>query len=100
VDVGHYDVGVLRECAHRLAGLPVLFVGVRCPIEVIMARRGLPGEAAPTPVLRWQREAHEHWAYDIELDTSVLGPQECAEAIRKRLEGGAAPTAFARLAER
>lgn len=43
-DVGHHDAyamswGILRECAQRLSGLPVLFVGVRCPIEVIMERR-------------------------------------------------------------
>src|SRR5438067_11355796 len=28
VDVGHYDVEILADCARRLAGLPVLFVGV------------------------------------------------------------------------
>ena len=32
------------DCAKRLKGLPVLFVGVRCPIEVIMARRAASGE--------------------------------------------------------
>lgn len=41
-DVGHHDaysrpLGILPDCARRLAGLPVLFVGVRCPIEVILA---------------------------------------------------------------
>jgi chloramphenicol 3-O phosphotransferase len=44
VDVGHHDAyaikrGILVNCARRLNGLPVLFVGVRCPIEVIMERR-------------------------------------------------------------
>ena len=45
VDVGHYDGAILADSARRLAGLPVLFVGVRCPIDVIMARRnaGQPG---------------------------------------------------------
>lgn len=31
--------GILPDAARRLAGLPVLFVGVRCPIEVIRQRR-------------------------------------------------------------
>src|SRR6266508_6873936 len=37
VDVGHHDAyaiprGILVDSARRLEGLPVLFVGVRCPI--------------------------------------------------------------------
>src|SRR6185295_5174560 len=48
VDVGHHDAyasprGILADCARRLSGLPVLFVGVRCPIEVIVERRRSTG---------------------------------------------------------
>ena len=46
VDCGHHggtDAGILPDCARRLAGLPVLFVGVRCPIEEIMQRRNEAG---------------------------------------------------------
>jgi chloramphenicol 3-O phosphotransferase len=44
VDVGHHDaystpLRVLPDAARRLRGLPAWLVGVRCPIEVIMARR-------------------------------------------------------------
>src|SRR5713101_6075604 len=44
VDVGHHDAyavprGILPNCARQLKGLPVLFVGVRCPLEVVMERR-------------------------------------------------------------
>jgi chloramphenicol 3-O phosphotransferase len=97
VDVGHYDRAILADCARRLTGLPVLFVGVQCPIEVVMERRGAPGEPPPEPVLRWQRQVHEHWTYDLEVDTSVLTPEQCADEIRTRLEAGPEPTAFARL---
>src|SRR6266487_840750 len=43
VDVGHHDAyfvprRILPDCARRLSGLPVLFVGVRCPIAVVMER--------------------------------------------------------------
>ena len=36
VDIGHHDaysrpLNILPDCARRLAGLPVLLVGVRCP---------------------------------------------------------------------
>ena len=107
VDVGHYDAETLADCARRLVGLPVLFVGVRCPLEVIIERRvsepetcamAAPGEPIPPPVLRWQREVHAHGAYELEVDTSVLSPQQCADAIRERLRSGSAGEAFARLA--
>ncbi len=48
VDIGHHDAyaiarGILPDCARRLNGLPVLFVGVHCPIEIIMERRRSTG---------------------------------------------------------
>jgi len=112
VDVGHHDGyaisrGILPDCALRLNGLPVLFVGVHCPIEVIMERRRasdtIPGSATytviPEPVLRWQREVHIPGIYDLEIDTSVLSPGQCAEAILNRLTDAPEPSAFQRLAE-
>jgi len=111
VDVGHHDAyaiqrGILPACARRLSGLPVLFVGVRCPIEVIMQRRratgwdsGIAADApVPAPVQLWQREVHIPGIYDIELDTSELSPEACAAAIRQRLVHGPPPSAFRQLA--
>ncbi len=111
VDVGHHDAyavprGILPDCARRLSGLPVLFVGVRCPIEAIMERRratgwtaGNPPDApAPQPVHSWQREVHIPGIYDLEVDTSVLSSAECAAAIRQYLDHGPTPSAFQRLA--
>ena len=102
---------VLGDCARRLAGLPVLFVGVRCPIDEIMRRRneagpeggyvvGTPGDPVPPPVRLWQEEVHKPGIYDLEVDTSLLSPQECAEEIRRRLTEGPSGTAFQWLAER
>lgn len=117
VDVGHHDAyarprGILADCARRLTGLPVLFAGIHCPIEVIMERRnagqigreglyltGSSGNPVPEPVRRWQSAVHIPGIYDLELDTSRLGPTECAEAIRQRLASDPPPTAFQRLAE-
>lgn len=94
-------LGVHRDGALRLAGLPVLFVGVHCPLPVILQRRREAGylsaetvEATPEPVLRWQREAHTPGVYDLELDTSERSPAECAIAIRARLASGPPGTAF------
>ncbi len=116
-DVGHHDAyakprHILVDCARRLSGLPVLFVGIRCPIEVIMERRrksgadperryvaGLDHDGVPQPVLAWQREVHSPGIYDLEIDTSRLSPGESVAAIRQRLQhASSAPTAFQRLA--
>lgn len=69
----------------RLAGLPVLLVGVRCPLEVILQRRGEDG-APHEAVLRWQAAVHEQIAYDLEVDTSRLTSEECGERILERLD--------------
>lgn len=104
-DVGHHRQEILVECARRLDGLPALFVGVHCPIEVIMQRRNASPaehyatgsvEDPPLPVRRWQTEAHIPGSYDLEVDTSMLSPAACAEAIRRRLREGPG-TAFERL---
>jgi chloramphenicol 3-O phosphotransferase len=110
VDVQHHDSysqprGILGDCARRLSGLPVLFVGVRCPVAVVMERRiatwgaGYAEDGSvPGPVDLWQRAVHVPGIYDLEVDTSVLRPEECAALIRERLDRGPTPTAFQRLA--
>lgn len=111
VDVGHHDgysrpLGILPAAARQLAGLPVLFVGVRCPIEVIMARRNADpqggfyaaGDGVPEPVRRWQEAVHRPGIYDLELDSSRLSPQRSAAAILAMLEAPPRPSAFERLA--
>jgi chloramphenicol 3-O phosphotransferase len=110
VDVGHHDAyaaprGILPDCARRLRGLPVLFVGVRCPIETVMERRratwgvgNADDGSVPPPVRLWQQAVHTPGLYDLEVDTSVLSPEACADAIRQRLKDGPPPAAFQRLA--
>ncbi|WP_111561901.1 chloramphenicol phosphotransferase CPT family protein [Rhizobium sp.] len=117
-DLGHHDfysqpLGILADCARRLEGFPVLFVGVHCPIDTIMRRReirmpgreGLYDQASaedpiPDSVQRWQDHVHQPGIYDLEVDTSLLTPLECAEIIRQTLDIGIArPSAFERIAE-
>jgi chloramphenicol 3-O phosphotransferase len=116
-DVGHHAAyatpqAILTDCARRLIGLPVLFVGVRAPIETIMQRRiagqtgrdgeyarGSTAEPVPTPVRLWQCEVHRPGRYDLEVDTSTHSPEQCAAMIRRRLETGPPGVVFQRLAE-
>ena len=110
-DLGIHDgysrpLGILEQSVRRLAGLPVLFGGVRCPIDIIMARRNADpqggfyegGATVPPTVQRWQDSVHSDKLYDLELDTSVLTPEQCAARIRAALADPPKPSAFERLA--
>ena len=60
VDVGHHDAyavprEILPNCARQLKGLPVLFVGVRCPVEVVMQRRRTTWQVGTTDDGRFRR---------------------------------------------
>ncbi len=120
VDVGLHDdysqpLGILVRVAALLHDLPAYFVGVRCPLEVIMDRRDAvaaegtggagryatrgPGGEVPDAVVRWERAVHDPGVYDLEVDTSVGSPSECAAAVEARTEAGP-PTAFRELARR
>lgn len=112
VDVGHHDghsarMGILPSCAKRLDGLPALFVGVRCPLDQILARRAqaesgyvrpTPDDPVPEPVRRWQEEVHRPGIYDLNVDTAEVTPAEGAAMILRHLEQGRTGEAFARLA--
>jgi chloramphenicol 3-O phosphotransferase len=120
VDVGHHDdysrpLGILAKVAASLRELPAYFIGVRCPVAVVMERRDAgagvagaggaayvgsgPGGAVPDVVHRWERAVHDPGIYDLEVDTSSRSPEACAEAITGRLEEGP-PLAFATLSAR
>lgn len=99
VDVGHHDVyshplGILPQCARLLAGLDVLFVGVHCPLNVIMARRNADpqgglyahGPGIPAPVQRWQDAVHMPCIYDLMVDTGTMTSDDCVAAIRAALD--------------
>ena len=77
-----------------------------------MAARRAKAEAGGPASRRWRiRSAHAHeqhgqpgqavhvpGIYDLEVDTSVLRPEACAERIRHHLEAGPPASAFERLA--
>ena len=107
VDVGHHDAfsvprGILPNCARQLTGLPVWFVSVGCPEEVIMERRRATWHvdstdelSIPEPVRLWQQAVHVPGMYDLEVDTSLLSSEECADVIRQRIVNGPPPKTFA-----
>jgi chloramphenicol 3-O phosphotransferase len=77
-------LGDARACWERFDWT---FVGVRCPLGVVEQRerdrrdRTLGQAAAQFAVV------HEDRAYDVEVDTSVLSPDEAAARIVRNLSG-------------
>jgi chloramphenicol 3-O phosphotransferase len=118
VDIGHHDayskrLHLLADSVGRLHGLPVLMVGVRCPLSAILDRRSVPqpgrpgvyarGDAAghvPAPILAWQNDVHIPGIYDLDVDTSELSPAAIATSIETMLRDGVPrPTAAERIVQ-
>jgi chloramphenicol 3-O phosphotransferase len=88
-DVGLYERAIVDDATRRLAGLRGLFVGVRCPVEVVLERRRASPDRYATerePAERWEEHVHALWTYTLEVDTSRLTAAECAANIQKALE--------------
>ncbi len=111
-DVGHHDaysvsLGILPRCARILSGLPALLVGVHCPLEVLLERRRQSGwdqnaadpASAEKRVKAWMEAVHSPGIYDLEVDTSVLSPEACAERIVQAMATKAESSAVERLAK-
>ena len=108
-DLGHHDgysrpLGILADCARRVTDLPAYLVGVRCPIDVIMARRRQSpagyeaGPGVPEPVQRWQDAVHVPGIYDLEIDSSRMSAEEAALQIGAFIAHTPGPSAFKQLA--
>ena len=90
----------LKECLQQFDDLEAVFIGVKCPVEELERREALRGDRAKG-LARWQSErVHAHGIYDIEVDSSVLTPHECASTIIEYLNTGRSPKAFELLREK
>jgi chloramphenicol 3-O phosphotransferase len=84
-----------EECAMLFADLPAYLIGVQCPLEVLEAReRSRKNRTLGQARLQFAI-IHKYACYDLEVDTSVLSPLECARQIQSRLS--VAPQAFKKL---
>ena len=92
-----FDPRALREAVNVLPAFNTLFVGVRCPLEVAKKREQERGDRTLGLVEAHYDIVHSHGIYDLEIDTSVLTPTECASQIKDRLQNGPPPTAIQKL---
>ena len=76
----------LEDCDRLWAGFSVVSVGVRCPLEVVL-RRELARKDRTLGQAEAQFEVVHRWArYDVEVDTSVLSPDEAADRVADALD--------------
>lgn len=113
------DPPLLQDCVARLQGLPVLFVSLKPPFEVLMERvanrqmdKKLPTAelGADDPVRRilerltrlrpWFYDAvYANDCYDLQIDTEAHDPEAVCDMIQRRLAEGPG-TAFDQLRQR
>jgi len=74
-----------ERLASALAGLPVVWVGVRCAPDVAAAReRGRPDRIGGMARLQAAR-VHEGVGYDLVVDTAAASAADCARTIASHL---------------
>lgn len=64
-----------------LAGLDVLWVGVRCDADVAAARESARGDRAPGMARSQADAVHRGVAYDLQVDTTHTDAAACARTI-------------------
>ena len=64
-----------------MAGLDVVWVGVHCPTEVIEQRERDRGDRIVGQARGHAHLVHSWTDYDLEVDTSLLSPDECAASV-------------------
>lgn len=83
------------ECAELFVNLNAYLFGLTCPLEVLEQReRDRKDRTLGQARLQFDI-IHKYAQYDLELDTSKLGPEECAQQIMERLQDP--PAAFGKL---
>ncbi|MFG3086895.1 chloramphenicol phosphotransferase CPT family protein [Streptomyces antibioticus] len=87
----------LLDCLTVLPAEDVLFVGVHCPLDVLVRREMARGDRPPGLAAQQYGVVHSHGDYDVECDTSKESPRECAQRIKGVLARRPRPTAFTRL---
>jgi chloramphenicol 3-O phosphotransferase len=63
------------------AGGSVLWVGVRCDVEVAAAREAARGDRRPNMARVQAGIVHEGVDYDLDVDTTHLSPEEAADEV-------------------
>ncbi len=86
------------ECAELFSDIRAYLIGLRCPLEVLAQRESQRKDRTLGQARLQFNLVHQYTLYDLELDTSLLNPGQCAQQIIARLE--TPPNAFRLLKSR
>ncbi|MFC7623902.1 chloramphenicol phosphotransferase CPT family protein [Microlunatus sp. GCM10028923] len=84
-------------------GLPVIFVGLTCDLEVAQARESVRNDRRRGPMDLDQPDLHtlhDHGCYDLTVDTSRIPVEQVVDRILPVLADPPEPSAFDRLRQR
>jgi chloramphenicol 3-O phosphotransferase len=97
IDHGLVESGWVPPCVRAFAGIKVIFVGVRCSLDVLEAREKERGDRNIGTARYQHNRIHTHDTYDIQVDTSEMSIDECVSKICRYLKSGRQPSAFRKL---
>ena len=86
VDDVIHERATLETAVEQLDGVPVTFVGVRCPVEVAEQRERARGDRLPGGARAFHETVHAYVRYDFEVNSGERTAQECAAAILAYIE--------------
>jgi len=89
----------VRECVNLFSNRPAWLVGVHCPLEVTEEREKSRRNRTLGQARAQYELVHKHGIYDIEVDTSLMSPEECAETIKAHILSHREPNALRLLKE-
>lgn len=83
------------ECVELFADMNAYLIGINCPLEILEQReRDRKDRTLGQARLQFDL-IHKYTKYDLELDTSLLTPDQCVQQIIERLKS--APVVFKNL---
>ena len=86
-----------QQCVDLLTHFNVTFVGVKCPLPVLLEREKQRGDRL-TGTAEYQFDrVHKQCVYDVEVDTSVLSVEQCTQMILKTLADPPEESAFSKM---
>ena len=95
--------GQLEGYLEALREFEVLFIGVRCSLEEIERRERKRGDRRMGHAKGHYHLTHAlvdaHGSYDLDIDSSLATPLECALLIKGYMETGPSPSAFRQLSD-
>ena len=90
-----------QDCLLELfKGIDVFFVGVHCPLSELEKREKERKNRRAGMARKQFDQVHSKAIYDIEVDTSLLSSEECAERILEYMRKGRHPTAIEQMRRR